>query len=314
ERAYAQHQLEGRMLSLAEQTLVAMPAVQAFGREEDQERSFQIASEHAFRAQMRAVVAGLRFNVGVSLVTGLGTATLLVVGGLLVKAERLSIGDLLVFLSYLASVYAPLEALAYAGSGFASAAAGARRVFEMLDVEQEVRDRPDARPLPARPRSSQSRPGGVVRFEDVTFGYEPGRPVLHGVSFEVAPGRSLALVGASGAGKSTLASLVPRFFDPWRGCVRFDGTDLRDLPLAGWRDQVAVVTQEPFLFPLSVGDNIAYGRPEATREEIVAAARSARADEFIRALPEGYDTVIGERGATLSVGQRQRLSIARALL
>jgi ATP-binding cassette subfamily B protein/subfamily B ATP-binding cassette protein MsbA len=148
----------------------------------------------------------------------------------------------------------------------------------------------------------------------VSFGYEPSRPVLRDIWLDARPGETVALVGATGAGKSTLVSLVPRFFDPWAGRVTFDGVDVRELELKSLRAQVSLVLQEPFLLPLTVAENIAYGRPEAPREEIVAAARAAHAEEFIRRLPQGYDTVIGERGATLSGGQRQRLAIARALL
>jgi ATP-binding cassette subfamily B protein/subfamily B ATP-binding cassette protein MsbA len=180
----------------------------------------------------------------------------------------------------------------------------------VLEVDELVRDSPAARPLPAR------RPGerGHLRFEGVSFGYEPGRPVLREVSLEVRPGDTVALVGATGAGKSTLASLIPRFYDPWEGRLTFDGVDLRELELSSLRAQVALVLQEPFLLPLSVAENIAYGRPRAGRAEIEAAAAAAQADEFICQLPAGYDTVIGERGATLSGGQKQRLAIARALL
>jgi ATP-binding cassette subfamily B protein/subfamily B ATP-binding cassette protein MsbA len=153
-----------------------------------------------------------------------------------------------------------------------------------------------------------------VQIERVTFGYQPGRPVLSGISLEVGAGQTLAIVGATGAGKTTLVNLVPRFFDPWEGSVRIDGLDVRDVSLRSLRRQVALVLQEPFLFPLSVAENIAFGRPDATRPEIEAAARAANAHEFITHLPEGYDTVIGERGATLSGGERQRISIARAVL
>ena len=155
---------------------------------------------------------------------------------------------------------------------------------------------------------------GAVVIDDVTFGYRPGEPVLHGVSLTAEPGETVALVGSSGAGKTTLASMLIRFFDPWSGRVLVDGHDLRDVQLASLRRQVAIVLQEPFLFPMSVAENIAYGRPEATPEEIVAAAKAANAHDFVSALPDGYDTVVGERGATLSGGERQRLAVARALL
>jgi ATP-binding cassette, subfamily B, bacterial len=155
---------------------------------------------------------------------------------------------------------------------------------------------------------------GEVRLEGVTFGYEPGRPVLHGIDLSASPGETIALVGSTGAGKSTLVSLIPRFFDPWEGRVRIDGVDARDLKLKDLRSQVSLVLQEPFLLPLSVAENIAYGRPDAASAEIERVARAANADEFIERLPDGYDTVLGERGSTLSGGQRQRISIARALL
>src|SRR5947209_3722804 len=155
---------------------------------------------------------------------------------------------------------------------------------------------------------------GHVRFEEVSFGYEPGRPVLHEVSLDASPGQTVAIVGPTGAGKSTLMSMVLRFFDPWSGRVTIDGVDLRQVQVSSVRAQVGLVLQEPFLFPLSVADNIAYGRPGASRAEVEAAARAANAHQFIAALPEGYDSVVGERGATLSGGERQRLSIARALL
>ncbi len=210
-------------------------------------------------------------------------------------------------LAYLRSMQGALQGVFGTYTSLKSAEANVDRVFEVLEAEDGVRDLPGARALPVAVH-------GHVRLEGVSFGYEPGAPVLHEVSLEARPGETVALVGATGAGKSTLVSLIPRFFDPSEGRVTFDGVDLREIQLRSLRAQIALVLQEPFLLPLSVADNIAYGRPEASRKEIIAAAEAACANEFIRRLPQGYDTVIGERGATLSGGQRQRLSIARALL
>jgi ATP-binding cassette subfamily B protein/subfamily B ATP-binding cassette protein MsbA len=178
----------------------------------------------------------------------------------------------------------------------------------VLDADDLVRERPGARAVGAM------NGRGRVGFERVTFGYEAGRPVLHQVTLEASPGETVALVGATGAGKSTLVSLIPRFFDPWQGRVTFEGVDVRDLTLSSLRAQVALVLQEPYLLPLGVAENVSYGRPGAGRAEIEAAAVAANADEFIRRLPAGYDTVLGERGATLSGGEKQRLAIARAFL
>jgi ATP-binding cassette subfamily B protein len=310
ERTYRQHTVEGEMMALAEQTLSSLPVVQAFGREEHEDQRFRQLSERTLQAYLRAIASQLQFRVGVGAVTAIGTAVLMGIGGLHVLQGRLSLGSLLVFLSYLVSLYTPLATLAYLSSSFASAAGGARRVLEVLEARDEVRDRPGARPLAPVRRGR----GRHVRIEGVTFGYEPGRATLKGVTLEARPGETVALVGPTGAGKSTLVSLVPRFFDPWQGRVTIDGVDVRDAKLSSVRAQVALVLQEPFLLPITVAENIAYGRPGATREQVVAAAVAARADDFIRRLPKGYDTVIGEHGATLSGGERQRLSIARALL
>jgi ATP-binding cassette subfamily B protein/subfamily B ATP-binding cassette protein MsbA len=221
----------------------------------------------------------------------------------------LTVGELLVLLSYLASLYAPLETLAYLSQGFATASASGRRAIELLDTAGELHESTNPVPLPAS-RSAGRR----VTWEHVSFGYREGAEILHDVSLEVGAGQMLAVVGPTGAGKSTLISFVPRLIDPWKGRLLIDGVDVKDTGLADLRRHVSVVLQEPFLLPLSVAENIAYGRPGATRAEIERAAVAANADAFIRALPNGYDTVIGERGATLSGGERQRLAIARAIL
>jgi ATP-binding cassette, subfamily B, bacterial len=219
---------------------------------------------------------------------------------------RLSVGTILVFLAYLSSLYSPLQDVSHGASTVSEAVGSARRVVEILDAPPDVVDRPGAVALAAV--------RGEVGFDEVWFGYERGRPVLRGVSFEARPGEVVAIVGPTGAGKSTLAGLLPRFFDPDRGRVLLDGHDLRGLRLGTVRESVSLVLQESFLFPFSIAENIAYGRPGASREEIEAAARAANVHEFVSGLPDGYDTLLGERGATLSGGERQRVAIARALL
>ncbi len=306
ERSYEQQEVEGRMYNVVEQTLSAIPVVQAFGREERADREFQDTTAAVLRAALATTNVQFWFKILMGLSTALGTAAIIWVGGCHVLDGALTVGSILVFLSYLASLYEPLEALMYSSTTIQGAAGSARRVFEILEKEPAVKDRPGATPLPAA--------RGHVRLEDVTFGYEPERPILRGISLEVLPGQTIAFVGATGAGKTTLASLIPRFFDPDEGRVTIDGLDIREVQVKSLRAQIAIVLQDPFLFPMTVAENIAYGQLGAGREQIVAAAQAANADGFIQRLPQGYDTVLGQRGLTLSGGERQRLSIARALL
>lgn len=305
---YVQQQMEGQMNSVAEQSLGALPLVQAFGRERREHERFRKVSRQTLGAYLAALAPQLQFRVGVGAITAIATATLLAMGGFRVMDGELTVGALLVFLSYLASLYAPLETLAYLSVSYAGAAAGAKRVLEVLDSDDKVADKPDVIALP------QDAQRGQVRLESVCFGYEPGRPVLKDVTLNVCPGEMVALVGATGSGKTTLALLISRFYDAWQGRVLVNGVDVRSVKLSSLRAEIALVPQEPFLLPISVADNIAYGRPDASRAEIEAAAKAAHAHEFIERMPQGYDTVLGERGVTLSGGQRQRLSIARALL
>jgi ATP-binding cassette subfamily B protein/subfamily B ATP-binding cassette protein MsbA len=217
----------------------------------------------------------------------------------------------LVLLSYFNSLYSPLETLAYLAGGFAAAGAGSRRVLEVLHSgDDAAREKPDAVALP--PRSTGA--GRHVRLEGVTFGYEPDLPVLHEITLEAAPGETVALVGPTGAGKSTILSLIARLYDPWQGAVLFDNLDLRAAKLDSFRNNIAVLLQEPFLLPVTIAENIAYGRPSATMAEIISAAKAAQIDSFIERLPRGFATQVGEAGVTLSGGERQRLAIARALL
>src|SRR5688572_16583518 len=237
-------------------------------------------------------------------------AIVLYVGGVRVLSGAISLGTLLVFLAYVRQMQASSGGLFGMFAKLKAAEASVEQILEVLQSDELVCDPPDPQVLPKRPPGQR----GHVRLESVTFGYEPEQPVLRDITLEARPGEIIALVGPTGSGKSTLVSLVLRFFDPWVGRITFDGVDVRRVRLADLRRQISIVLQDPFLMPLSVADNIAYGRPDASREEIEAAAVAAQADAFIRRLPDGYDTVIGERGATLSGGERQRIAIARAVL
>jgi ATP-binding cassette subfamily B protein/subfamily B ATP-binding cassette protein MsbA len=306
DRAYAQQETEARIYTHIEETLAAIPVVQAYSREPLEVQRFRGTTRDVLAAILSTTRVQLQFKILTGLAIAAGTAGILWLGTREALAGRLTTGDLLVFLAYLGSLYTPLSTLMYTPTTIQGAGGSARRVLELLAKEQTVRDRPHAKAL--------ARARGEVTLENVTFGYEPGRPVLHNLSLAARPGQTIAVVGPSGAGKSTLASLLPRLFDPWEGTIRLDGHDLRDIKLFDLRRQVALVLQEPFLFPRTVAENLAYGRPDATEAQIEAAAEAANAHEFIRKLPKGYQTVLGPRGATLSGGQRQRLSIARALL
>jgi ATP-binding cassette subfamily B protein/subfamily B ATP-binding cassette protein MsbA len=236
----------------------------------------------------------------------LGTAAMYYVGTLHVLAGTLTLGSLLVFSAYLLMLYQPLESLTYTAWAMEGATAGARRCFEVLDRQDDVVDAPDAQQI--------TETAGAVGFENVSFGYAPDQPVLHNIDLSIAPNKIVALVGGTGAGKSTLLSLVPRFYDPSAGGVTLDGRDLRAVTKKSLRAKIAIVLQDTLLFSTTIRENIAYGRPDATEEEIREAARRAQADDFISRLPAGYDSPVGERGGHLSVGQRQRIGIARAFL
>jgi ATP-binding cassette, subfamily B, bacterial len=306
ELSYQQQETESQIYDVVEQTFSAMPAVQAFCREPLNDQRFVQINRDTLAATMKLTRVELRFKILMGLATAVGTAAILWLGARLSLGGLLSVGTIVLFLSYLGSLYEPLESMMYTISTIQAATGSARRVLEVMETEREICDQPGAVPI--------GSVRGRVQIEGVTFGYEPDHPVLRGINLEVQPGESVALVGATGAGKTTLVGLLPRFFDPWQGRVRLDGRGLRDLTLKSLRSQIAIVLQEPFLFPITIAENIAYGRLHATMGEIESAARDARAHGFIMQLPDGYQTVIGERGATLSVGQRQRLSIARALL
>jgi ATP-binding cassette subfamily B protein/subfamily B ATP-binding cassette protein MsbA len=306
DRSYEQQEAEGTVYTIVEETLAAIPVVQAFAREDAADHRLRSATTNTLNTTLAVTRAQFKYKILIGLATAGATAAVLWFGANRALDGRLTVGDILVFISYLGSLYAPLESLMYTSSTIQEATGSARRVLEVLTETPEPSDRPGAIILP--------RGFGHVSVENVTFGYEPGRPVLRGVTLEARPGETVAIVGTTGAGKSSLVSLVPRFADPWEGRVAIDGRDVRDVLLRSLRQQVATVPQEPLLFPVSITENIAYGRPYANQDEIEAAARAANAHHFIERLPEGYQTVVGERGVTLSGGQRQRIAIARALV
>jgi ABC-type multidrug transport system fused ATPase/permease subunit/GT2 family glycosyltransferase len=298
--------LEGKLVTVVEQTLTSMPVVQAFTRERLETERFRQFADRTVRAYVRETLTGMWFKLFAGIATVIGTAGIMYLGADAALKGHLTAGSIIVFLAYLAGLYGPLDQIAYTASGFQIASAQADRVIEILDTPLDVHDGPQARNI--------SIQRGHVRVEDAWFGYDSREPVLRGVTLEALPGQLVAIVGPTGAGKTTLINLLVRFFDPQAGRVTIDGHDVRDYTLRSLRGQIAMVLQDPFILPITVAENIAYGRPEATHEEVEAAARDANAHDFIMRLPLGYDSVIGERGATLSGGEKQRLSIARAFL
>ena len=304
--AKLKREVEIRIQAHVQQTLTGIPVVQAFGQEEREQERFQKFADGVIRAQQRTTLISSLNSLSSGLIATLGTGIILWVGALHVAELRLTVGGLIAFLYYLGPLQTQLKTLAGIPTALQGLSAGVERVSEVLAAAREIADPPGAPALP--------HVRGHVEIENVTFGYEPDRPVLREISLAAKPGETLAIVGATGAGKTTLVNLIPRFCDPWQGQVRLDGHDVRTASLQSLRAQIALVLQEPFLFPFSVADNIAFGKPAAARAEIEAAARAANAHDFIQRLPQGYDTIIGERGVTLSGGERQRLSIARALL
>jgi len=309
-RARQSREAQSNVMAYVHQTLTALPVVQAFGTEQHNRRRFRDLTGDAVIRSQRNVLLKNSYELINGLTMTAGAAIVLYAGGQKVISGTLSVGSLLVFVAYLRSLQGAFEALLNTYGNLKGVEAGMDRVLEVLDADQEVQDASAAVALPDYP----CKAAASLTFEAVSFGYEPGRTVLHDISLEVSEGETIALVGATGAGKTTLVSLIPRFFDPWQGRVMLDGTDIRSIKLSSLRKQVSLVLQEPFLLPLTVAENIAYGRPDADRDEIIAAAVAANADEFIRQLPAGYDTALAEGGATLSGGQKQRLAIARALL
>ena len=297
---------ESAVLAQAQEGLSAIRMVHAFGREDFEVSQFHQRAQESLRANLQLTLTNVKSALVISTLMVIGTAAMYYVGTLHVLAGTLTLGSLLVFSAYLLMLYQPLEALTYTAWAMEGATAGAKRCFEVLDREDDVRDSPGAVEI------SQTR--AAIGFQQVSFGYDEQQPVLSGIDLEISPNQIVALVGGTGAGKSTLLSLVPRFYDPSAGVVTLDGRDVREITKKSLRAQIAIVLQDTLLFSTTIRENIAYGRPNATDEEIRAGARRAQADDFISRLPNGYDSPVGERGGHLSVGQRQRIGIARAFL
>jgi ATP-binding cassette subfamily B protein/subfamily B ATP-binding cassette protein MsbA len=304
--SWAHQTQEGAVSSRAQEILSSIRLVKAFGREAREQRDFDELVERSVGTRLQNALTQNSFGFFVAVILAAGTAALFWFGAKQVQSGALTIGEFLVFNAYLAMLYAPLSVLSYTTSSIQSALGGASRIFEILNAEVEIQDRPDARDL--------GRARGAVRFENVVFGYDKKRSVLNGINFEVHPGQTLALVGETGGGKSTILNQILRFYEPSEGRVLIDGHDVRDLTVESLRRNIGLVPQDTLLLRDSVRENIAYGRPDATDAEIEEAAQKAEAHPFILQMNEGYDTVVGERGVLLSVGQRQRIAVARAFL
>ena len=300
------HQKGSTVYSVVQRTLSGMRVIQAFTKEEDEGRRFLQASTESLAAELRLYNLQNFYYAVVNLTIAAGTAAILWLGARRVLAGNLSVGEIVVFTSYLASLYGPLNGIFQTYGLVQSAKVGVRRAFEILESDESL---PDGSRI-FRPLG----PRGQISFEDVSFGYDPSQPVLKKINLRVPVGKKIAIVGPTGAGKSTLVSLLPRFYDPQSGRVKIDGVDIREFQVKSLRRKIAMILQPPLVFPLTIRENIAYGRPDATMEEIISAAQVAQVHEFVEQLPQKYETVVSEQGTSLSEGQKLRLTIARGVL
>ena len=305
ESTFIQEQ-ESAVLAQAQEGLSSIRMVHAFGREQFEVMQFHQQAQQSLQANLRLTLTNVNSALVISTLMVFGTAAMYYVGTLHVLAGTLTLGTLLVFSAYLLMLYQPLESITYTAWAMEGATAGAKRCFEVLDRQDDVLDSPNA----AEIESAK----GAIGFQNVSFRYAVEREILHDVDLQIEPNQMIAIVGGTGAGKSTILSLVPRFYDPNSGSVTLDGRDLREIKKKSLRSQIGIVLQDTLLFSTTIRENIAYGRPDAMDDEIIDAAKRAQADEFIQQLPNGYGSTVGERGQQLSVGQRQRIGIARAFL
>lgn len=309
QRAKTQREAEAAFAGFAQQTLANVPIIQVFSLAGRNARLFDDIAHRLTGAAQSLALTQHTFDLVNASALGVGVSAVLLLGGLKVAGGTLTVGSLLVFMAYVETLKMAFQTLLTSYGQLRAIEASVDRVNAILDQSPDVVDRPHAAPL-----RLVGRGGARIDFDQVSFSYDGLRPAVQALSLSIAAGEMVALVGETGAGKSTIAGLVPRFFDPDEGMLRIDGQDLREVTLHSLRGKMALVLQDPFLLPVSIADNIAFGRVDATQDQIRAAALAANAHGFIEALPSGYDTVIGERGATLSGGQRQRLAIARALV
>src|SRR5580693_2375376 len=299
-------QVVGDVAGIVDESIGGVRVVKGFGQEEQEMERLEGTSRFLFGSRLRMVRLTARYNPALTAIPSFGLVGVLLLGGWLAIRGNITLGTFLAFSSYLASLAGPVRVITNLVTIGQEARASVIRVFEVIDSKPTITDKPDAIDLPADANG--------IGFDDVQFGYVPSQPVLRGLTLEVRPGETVAVIGPSGSGKSTLSLLLPRFYDVRGGAVRIGGYDVRDVTQQSLRSAIGMVMEESFLFSDSVKANIAYGRPDATDEQILAAARAAEADEFIRELPDGYDSVVGEQGLTLSGGQRQRVALARALI
>ena len=296
----------GSLTSVLHEDIAGIRVVRAFAQEDFERKKFASKNDKYFQTTLASAKIRAFHIPLVGFLIGLGTIIIFWYGGYEVITGTLTIGDLVAFNAFLAMLIMPMRFFGMFISGYHRTMAAGDRIFQVMDTETEIKEKPDALTLP--------KLKGHVKFEKVSFSYQKGRHILDNITFDAKPGETVALLGATGSGKSTIIRLIPRFYDVSSGKITIDGYDVRDAKLKSLRKQIGIVAQETFLFSMTIKQNIAYGKPEAKMDEIVAAAKAARAHEFISSLPRGYDSRVGERGVTLSGGQRQRIAIARALL
>lgn len=298
--------MESSAFSVVQEVLSSVRVVKAFVQENREQERYETRAGQNLRQQLKLAFTGGMFNLINGIAMSVGTGVVLYMGARHVQNGLITIGDLVLVMSYLAMLYGPLQTLSKSSASLQGSLVSAERAFALLDEAPDVVERPHAMPI--------TRARGDVSFDRVTFSYTENRPAITDISFDVHAGARVGITGTTGAGKSTLMNLLLRLYDPAGGCIRLDGEDIRDYRLQDLRNQFAIVLQEPVLFSTTIGENIAYARPDASNDDIIAAAKTANAHDFISRLPEGYQTQVGERGVQLSGGERQRISLARAFL